>query len=60
MTLASGKTFKFSPHLERAVGKENTIEQSADHAKDAERIAILAGIESLADRNWKSAGIGAG
>jgi hypothetical protein len=73
LTLASGKTLKFSPHVssveagesgQKVVGKENTIEQSADHAKDAERIAILAGsgagIGGLADRSWKGAGIGAG
>jgi hypothetical protein len=73
LTLASGKTFKFAPHVssvesgesgQKVVGKENTIEQSADHAEDAERIAIFAGsgagIGGLADRSWKGAGIGAG
>jgi len=73
LTLASGKTFKFSPHAssvesgesgQKVVGKENAIEQSPDHAKDAERIAILAGsgagIGGLADQGWKGAGIGAG
>ena len=72
LTLAEGKTFKFAPHVTavdsgdsgQRVGKENTIEQPSDHAKDAERIAILAGsgagIGGLADRSWKGAGIGAG
>ena len=73
LTLADGKTFKFAPHVsavdsgdsgQKVVGKENTIEQPADHAKDAERIAILAGsgagIGGLADHSWKGAGIGAG
>jgi len=73
LTLASGKTFKFSPHVssvesgesgQKVVGKENTIQQSAGHAKDAERIAILAGsgagIGGLAAQGWKGAGIGAG
>jgi hypothetical protein len=73
LTLASGKTYKFSPHLssvdsgdsrQKVVGKENEIEQSSDHAKDAQRIAILAGsgagIGGLTDRGWKGAGIGAG
>src|SRR5579864_3204765 len=73
LTLANGKTLKFSPHVssvesgesgQKVVGKENTIEPSADHAKDAERIAILAGsgaaLGGLTDRSWKGAGIGAG
>lgn len=73
LTLADGRTYKFSPHVsavesgesgQKVTGKENAIEQSADHAKDAERIAILAGsgagIGGLADRSWKGAGIGAG
>ena len=49
---------------QKVIGKENTIQQSPDHAKDAERIAILAGsgagIGGLADQGWKGAGIGAG
>ncbi|MBZ5610709.1 MAG: hypothetical protein LAP38_20800 [Acidobacteriia bacterium] len=73
LTLASGKVFKFSPHLtsvdaeetgQKVTGKESTIEQGPDMGKDAERIAILAGsgasIGGLADRSWKGAGIGAG
>jgi hypothetical protein len=73
LTLASGKTYKFAPHLaavdsgesgQRVVGKENGIRQAPDQAKDAQRIAILAGsgagLGGLTDRSWKGAGIGAG
>jgi hypothetical protein len=73
LTLASGKVLKFSPHLssvdsgetgQRVAGKEGAVEQGPDRAKDAERIAILAGsgasIGALVDRNWSGAGIGAG
>jgi hypothetical protein len=73
LTLASGKVYKFSPHLssvdsgetgQKVVGSENSIEQAPGHMQDAERIAILAGtgasIGGIADRSWKGAGIGAG
>jgi type IV secretion system protein VirB10 len=73
LTLASGKVYKFAPHLsavdsaetgQRVVGAENTIEQATGRGQDVERIAILAGsgaaIGGIADRSWKGAGIGAG
>ncbi len=73
LTLASGKSFKFAPHLssvesgetgQKVVGKEGAIQQSNDYSKDAQRIAILAGsgagLGGLTDRSWKGAGIGAG
>jgi type IV secretion system protein VirB10 len=73
LTLASGKVYKFAPHLsavdagetgQKVVGPENTVEQPPSRGQDAERIAILAGsgagIGGLADRSWKGAGIGAG
>lgn len=73
LTLASGKVYKFSPHLsavdsgesgQKVEGDENSIEQAPGHGQDAERIAILAGsgagIGGIADRSWKGAGIGAG
>ncbi len=73
LTLASGKVYKFSPHLssvdsgetgQKVEGSENTVEQAPGHGQDAERIAILAGsgaaIGGLAERSWKGAGIGSG
>jgi hypothetical protein len=73
LTLASGKVYKFSPHLssvdsgetgQKVEGAENTVEQAPGKGQDAERIAILAGsgaaIGGIADRSWKGAGIGAG
>ncbi|MGB6940942.1 MAG: hypothetical protein WBE37_00930 [Bryobacteraceae bacterium] len=73
LTLASGKVYKFAPHLsavdagesgQKVVGGENAIEQAPSRGQDAERIAILAGsgagIGGIADRSWKGAGIGAG
>jgi hypothetical protein len=73
LTFASGKVLKFSPHVrsvedhengQKVTGKENTIEAASNIAKDAERIAILAGsgaaIGGLADRSWQGAGIGSG
>jgi len=73
LTLASGKVYKFTPHVnsvdsgetgQKVVGAENAIEQAPGKGQDAERIAILAGsgagIGGLADRGWKGAGIGAG
>jgi hypothetical protein len=73
LTLATGKVYKFSPHLnsadsgesgQKVEGSENTVEQAPGHGQDAERIAILAGtgasIGGIADRSWKGAGIGAG
>src|SRR5260370_41441812 len=63
LTLPSGRSFKFSPHLnsvdsgetgQKVTGKENTIEQAPGHGEDAARIAILAGsgatIGALASR----------
>src|ERR1700733_3092460 len=52
LTLATGKVYKFSPHLsavdggetgQKVVGAENTVEQAPGKGQDAERIAILAG-----------------
>jgi type IV secretion system protein VirB10 len=73
LTLASGKVYKFSPHVssvdsgetgQKVVGSENAIEQAPGKGQDAQRIAILAGsgaaIGGLADQSWKGAGIGAG
>jgi len=73
LTLASGKVYKFTPHLssvdsgetgQKVGGSENAIEQAPGKGQDAERIAILAGsgagIGGLADRGWRGAGIGAG
>ena len=73
ITLASGTSFKFSPHLssvdpgdngQKVTGKENAVEQSPSRGQDAAQIAILAGsgaaVGGLADRSWKGAGIGAG
>src|SRR5258705_8176088 len=73
ITLASGKVFKFSPHLnsvdsndtgQKVDSHENMIKQGSSHGEDAKQIAILAGsgasIGGIADRSWKGAGIGAG
>jgi type IV secretion system protein VirB10 len=73
LTLGSGKTLKFSPHLtavdsgetgQKVVGREGTVEQAPSRGEDARQIAILAGsgaaVGGLADRSWKGAGIGAG
>jgi hypothetical protein len=73
LTLASGKVYKFAPHLsavdagetgQKVVGAENAIEQAPSRGQDLERIAILAGsgagIGGIADRGWKGAGIGTG
>ena len=73
LTLASGKVYKFSPHLnsvdsdetgQKVESKENTIKQGSSVGHDAARIAILAGhgaaIGGIADRSWKGAGIGGG
>jgi len=73
LTLASGKVYKFTPHVsavdsggtgQKVEGAENTIEQAPGKGQDARRIAILAGsgagIGGLADGSWKGAGIGAG
>ena len=73
LTLASGKVFKFSPHLssvdsndsgQKVDSRENMIKQGSSHGEDAKQIAILAGsgamIGGIADRSWKGAGIGAG
>jgi hypothetical protein len=73
LTLASGKVFKISPHVnsvdgndtgQTVDGRENTVKQGGTKGQDAKQIAILAGggasIGGLADRSWKGAGIGAG
>ena len=73
LTLASGKVYKFAPHVssvdsgetgQKVVGSEDAIEQAPGKGQDAQRIAILAGsgagIGGIADRSWKGAGIGAG
>jgi len=73
LTLASGKVYKFAPHLsaveagengQKVVGDESKVEQAGNLEQDAGRIAILAGsggaIGGLTDRSWKGAGIGAG
>lgn len=73
VTLATGQAYKFAPHLssvdagetgQKVIGNENAIQQSPDTAKDAARVAILAGsgagLGGLTDRGWKGAGIGAG
>ncbi len=73
ITLASGKVFKFSPHLssvdsndsgQKVESSENIVKQGSTHGEDAKQIAILAGggasIGGIADRSWKGAGIGAG
>jgi hypothetical protein len=73
ITLASGKVFKFSPHLssvdsndsgQKVDSTEGAIKQGSSHGEDAKQIAILAGggasIGGIADRSWKGAGIGAG
>jgi hypothetical protein len=72
LTLPSGKTLKFSPHVsgvddgettQKVISDEGKIEQGNTIGKDAERIAILAGtgagIGGVADRAWQGAGIGA-
>ena len=74
LTLASGKVYKFSPHVS-AVDSGETRPKSGGRGEhrgasapavgqDAGRIAILAGsgagIGGIADRSWKGAGIGAG
>jgi type IV secretion system protein VirB10 len=73
LTLATGKVYRFSPHVsavdagetgQKVVGSENTVEQAPGRGQDAGRIAILAGsgagIGGIADRSWRGAGIGAG
>ncbi|HLG98980.1 MAG TPA: hypothetical protein VKX49_21900 [Bryobacteraceae bacterium] len=73
LTLASGKAFRFSPHLtsvddeetgQKVTGKENTVEAAQSTGTDMQRVAIMAGsgaaVGGLTDRSWKGAGIGAG
>src|SRR5260370_3785742 len=73
LTLPSGRSFKFSPHLnsvdsgetgQKVTGKENTIEQAPGHGEDAARIAILAGsgatIGALASRGASGADLAKG
>jgi uncharacterized cupredoxin-like copper-binding protein len=72
LTLPSGKTLKFSPHLssvddgettQKVVNNEGMVQQGSNIGKDAERIAILAGggaaVGATVERNWTGAGIGA-
>ncbi len=72
LTLASGKTFKFSPRLssvesgggeQKVELKENTVKEGTTRVRDTAQIAITAGsgaaIGGLADQGWKGAGIGA-
>jgi hypothetical protein len=71
LTLPSGKTLKFSPHLssvddgqstQKVVNNEGLVQQGSSVGKDAERIAILAGggaaVGATVERNWTGAGIG--
>lgn len=70
LTLPGGKSYKFSSHLGsvdsgefgQKVEGEGAIKQAPSKGQDAARIAILAGtgasIGGIADRSWKSAGIG--
>src|SRR5438128_7901042 len=73
ITLASGKVFKFSPHLssvdsndsgQKVDSQENAIKQGPSHGEDAKQIAIMAGrgamIGGIADRSGKGGDIGAG
>src|ERR1700722_18084949 len=73
LPLASGKVYKFSPHLnsvdsgetgQKVEGGENTVEQAPGRGQDAKRIAILAGsgagLGGIPERSLKGAGIGAG
>ena len=71
LTLPSGKTLKFSPHLssvddgestQKVVNDEGLVQQGSSVGKDVERIAILAGtgaaVGATVERNWTGAGIG--
>ncbi len=73
LTLASGQTLKFAPHLNSVDGseseqsvdrRESMIQQKGEKLHDVGRIAILAGtgasIGGIADRSFRGAGIGAG
>ena len=73
LTLANGRTLKFSQHLNAVDGadseqkverNENLIEQKPEKGKDAARIAFYAGtgaaIGGLADVSVKGAAIGSG
>jgi len=73
ITLASGKSYKFAPHLDtvEAAGTgqkvdrhEDVIRQSPEKGRDAALIAIFAGsgasIGGISDRSFEGAGIGAG
>lgn len=70
LTLGSGKTLKFTPHLssvdagdsgQKVTGKENAIEQASSRGEDVARIAILAGsgaaLGALVDRRVNGAGL---
>jgi len=73
ITLPSGSVYKFSPKLasvdsgsgdQKAVGRENSVQEGSTHGQDAARIAILAGsgasIGAIVDQGARGAGIGAG
>jgi hypothetical protein len=73
LTLPGGKSYKFAPRLasvdsgehgQKVGGPENQVKAAPSTGEDAKQIAILAGtgagIGGIADRSWKSAGIGAG
>jgi hypothetical protein len=73
LTLPGGKVVRVSPHLEsvdsegteqKVVTRENEVRQGGEKAKDAGRVAEIAGagaaIGGLTDRSWTGAGIGAG
>ena len=72
LTLPSGKSLKFTPHVaavdagengQKVEGGESTIKQAPNTGEDAKTIAILAGtgasIGGIADQSWHGAGIGA-
>src|SRR5712692_7902727 len=72
LTLAGGKSFKFTPRLssvdsnesgQKVDSQENEIKQAPSHGQDAARIAILAGAGAALGGHtdsWRGAGIGAG
>ena len=73
LTLPSGKTMKFSPHLsavdddrttQKVVNDEGTVQQGSNIGTDSKTIAILAGtgaaVGATVERSWAGAGIGAG
>ena len=72
LTLPSGKTLRFSPHVsavddgesgQKVMDEEGKMQQGSSKGKDVERIAILAGsgasLGAVVDRSVRGAGIGA-